>query len=47
MDDTLRIILIIIVSVSIFGLLVFVFVKNYIKKRLNYYLEEKNKHKKL
>ena len=38
MDDTLRIILIIIVSVSIFGLLVFVFVKNYIKKRLNYYL---------
>ena len=32
MDDTLRIILIIIVSVSIFGLLVFVFVKNYIKK---------------
>ena len=47
MDDTLRIILIIIVSVSIFGLLVFVFVKNYIKKRLNYYLEEKNKQKKL
>ena len=47
MDDTLRIILIIIVSVSIFGLLVFVFVKNYIKKRLNYYLEEKNKEKKL
>ena len=47
MDDTLRIILIIIVSVYIFGLLVFVFVKNYIKKRLNYYLEEKNKHKKL
>ena len=47
MDEQLRIILIIIVSVSIFGLLVFVFVKNYIKKRLNYYLEEKNKHKKL
>ncbi len=47
MDETLRIILIIIVSVSIFGLLVFVFVKNYIKKRLEYYLHEKNKNKKL
>ncbi len=43
MNETLRIILIIIVSVSIFGLLVFVFVKNYIKKRLEYYLQEKNK----
>ena len=41
MDETLRIILIIIVSVSIFGLLVFVFVKNYIKKRLDYYLTRK------
>ena len=47
MDETLRTILIIIVSVSIFGLLVFVFVKNYIKKRLEYYLQEKNKNKKL
>ena len=47
MDAQLRIILIIIVSVSIFGLLVFVFVKNYIKKRLEYYLQEKNKNKKL
>ena len=47
MDDSLRIILIIIVSVSIFGLLVFVFVKNYIKKKLDYYLEEKNKNKKI
>ena len=47
MDETLRIILIIIVSVSIFGLLVFAFVKNYIKKRLEYYLQEKNKNKKL
>ncbi len=47
MDETLRIILIIIVSVSILGLLVFVFVKNYIKSRLEYYLEEKNKNKKL
>ena len=47
MDEQLRIILIIIVSVSIFGLLVFVFVKNYIKSRLDYYLKEKNKNKKL
>ena len=44
MDEQLRIILIIIVSVSIFGLLVFVFVKNYIKNKINYLLnEEKNK----
>ena len=45
MNETIRIILIIIVSVSIFGLITFVFLKNYIKKRLNYYLEEKNKKK--
>ena len=43
MDDTLRIILIIILSVSIFGLVVFVMVKNYIKNKIQYYLEEKNK----
>ena len=47
MDETLRIILIIIISVSIFGLIVFVFVKNYIKRRLDYYLKEKDKDKKL
>ena len=35
MDEKLRIILIIIVSVSIFGLLVFVFVKNYIRNKIN------------
>jgi|TARA_B100000945_G_scaffold73491_1_gene56300 hypothetical protein len=45
MSEQLRIILIIIVSVSIFGLLVFVFVKNYIKSKINYYLNEKNKKK--
>tara|TARA_Y100000590_G_scaffold289440_1_gene325813 strand:- start:3561 stop:3710 length:150 start_codon:yes stop_codon:yes gene_type:complete len=45
MDETLKIILIIIISVSIFGLLIFVFVKNYIKKRIHFYLEEKNKKK--
>ena len=43
MDEQLRIILIIIVSVSIFGLLVFVFVKNYIKKKIDYYLNNKKK----
>ena len=43
MDEQLRIILIIIVLVSIFGLLVFVFVKNYIKNKINYYLNQKNK----
>tara|TARA_B100000686_G_scaffold283226_1_gene306058 strand:- start:241 stop:384 length:144 start_codon:yes stop_codon:yes gene_type:complete len=46
MDDRIKIILIIIISVSIFGLLIFVFVKNYIKNKINYYLEEKNKNKK-
>ena len=35
MSEQLRIILIIIVSVSIFGLLVFVFVKNYIKNTID------------
>ena len=46
MDERIRIILIIIVSVRIFVFLVFVFVKNYIKNKINYYLEEKNKNKK-
>ncbi len=47
MDEQIRIILIIIVSVSIFGLLVFVFVKNYVKRKIEYYLSEKNKNDKL
>ena len=47
MDESLRIILIIIVSVSIFGLLVFVFVKNFIKRKIKYYLNKKNNKKKL
>ena len=41
MDEQLRIILIIIVSVSIFGLIVFVFVKNYIKKKIDSLVKEK------
>tara|TARA_B100001989_G_scaffold211679_1_gene161190 strand:- start:33 stop:182 length:150 start_codon:yes stop_codon:yes gene_type:complete len=45
MDETLRIILIIIVSVSIFGLLLFVWVKNYMKKKIEFFLEQKNNKK--
>ncbi len=45
MDEQLRIILIIIVSVSIFGLLIFVFVKNYIKNKINQLVKEKNNKK--
>ena len=44
MDEQLRIILIIIVSVSIFGLIVFVFVKNYIRNKISQLVkEEKDK----
>jgi len=43
MDDQIKTILIIIVSVSIFGLLIFVFVKNYIKNKINYLLEKDKK----
>ena len=42
MDEKIRIILIIIVSVSIFGLLVFVFVKNYIRNKINLLVKEEN-----
>ena len=47
MDGQLRIILIIIVSVSIFGLLVFVFVKNVIRNRIQSLVEEEEKENKL
>jgi len=44
MDEQIRIILIIITLVSIFGLIVYVFVKNYIKNKINQLIEdEKNK----
>ena len=43
MDEQLRIVLIIIVSVSIFGLLVFVFVKNYIRNIINHLIKEQKK----
>ncbi len=45
MDEQLRIILIIIVSVSIFGLLIFVFVKNYIKNKVDFLVKENKKNK--
>ena len=44
MDEQIRIILIILISVSIFGLLVFIFVRNYIKSKIDYLVKnEKNK----
>ena len=43
MDEQLRRILISIVSVSIFGLLVFVFVKNVIRNRIKSLVEEDEK----
>ena len=46
MDEQLRVILIIIVSVSIFGLLVFVFVKNYLKNKINFLVDEQKKNEK-
>tara|TARA_Y100000389_G_scaffold191609_1_gene218041 strand:+ start:1322 stop:1465 length:144 start_codon:yes stop_codon:yes gene_type:complete len=45
MDEQTRTILIIIVSVSIFGLLVFVFVKNYLRNRINQMVQEDKKNK--
>jgi len=47
MDEQLRVILIIIVSVSIFGLLVFVFVKNVVRNRIRSLVEDEEKEKKL
>ncbi len=46
MDERIRIILIILISVSIFGLLVFVFLKNYMRQKLEYFLNKKNNKKK-
>ena len=45
MSDQIRTILIIIVSVSIFGLIVFVFVKNYIKSKIKNLVKEEDKKK--
>ena len=46
MDEQLRTVLIIIVSVSIFGLLVFVFVKNYVRNKINFLVKEDKKKQK-
>ena len=44
MDEQLRIILIIIITVSIFGLVTFVLVRNYLKNKIDHLIkEEKNK----
>ena len=45
MDEQVKTILIIIVSVSIFGLLIFVYIKNYIRNKINYLVEEEKKKK--
>ena len=43
MDDQLRIILIIIIAVSIFGLVIFVFVRNYIRKKIDDLVKDEKK----
>jgi len=43
----LETILIIVLSVAVFGVLFFLYVKNVLKKQLNYYLSKNNKKKKL
>ena len=43
MDEQLKIILIIIVSDSIFGLITFVFVRNYLKNIINQLVKEDKK----
>ena len=45
MDDQLRVILVIVISVSIFGLLVFVFVRNYIKNKIDILVKKEKKNK--
>ena len=43
MDEQIRVILIIIISVTIFGLIVFVFVRNFIKNKIDSLIKEKEK----
>ena len=45
MSEQLRIILIIITSVSIFGIIVFVYVKNYLRSKIDNLLKEERKKK--
>ena len=44
-DEQLRIILIIVTSVSIFGLLIFVFVRNFIKNKIDLMVKKEKKKK--
>tara|TARA_B100001029_G_scaffold177982_1_gene183676 strand:- start:1261 stop:1398 length:138 start_codon:yes stop_codon:yes gene_type:complete len=43
----IKTILIIVTSVSLFGLIVFIIVKNFMKKRIEYYLKINEKKKKI
>ena len=43
MDEQLRIILIIIVSVSIFGIIVFAIVRNFVKKKIDNLIKQEKK----
>ena len=45
MDEQLRIILIIIISVFIFGLIIFIFVRNFIKNKIDSLVKKENKQK--
>ena len=45
MTEQLKTILIIILSVSIFGLLIFVFVKNYIRNKINQLIKKEDEKK--
>ncbi len=47
MNEQIKIILIIIVSVSIFGLLIFVYVKNYMKSKIDRLLKDEKDKKKI
>ncbi len=46
MDEQIRIILIILVAVSLFGLIIFIFVKNYIKSKIDFLIQQKKNKKK-
>jgi len=43
MDEQLRIILIIIISVTIFGLVIFILVRNFIKNKIKHLIEKDKK----
>ena len=45
MDEQLKIILIIIISVAIFGLLIFIFVRNYIKSKIEFLVKDEKEKK--